>query len=215
MTNSKTYNVISTGSKHGNCEILKQFIMIDCGVSFKKIKPYVNDIQVVFLSHIHKDHFKIKTLQKLQFERPSIRIACGEWLKNELQGLNNIDVLELNKWYNYGRFKVSIGKLYHDYDAPNCFFRFDIEGYKVFRATDTQHLNGITAKNYDLYAVEFNYDEEKIQKAIEKADREGKFCHGRGSEETHLSTRQAWEFINANKKENSEVVELHQSESFY
>ncbi len=206
------YNVISTGSK-GNCEILKNSIMIDCGVSFKSLKPFYKDIQIVFLSHIHGDHLKISTLKKLQFEKPSIRLACGSWLLKSLKGLNNIDVLELNKWYNYGDFKVSIGKLYHD--VENCFFRFDINGYKVFRATDTKHLEGISAINYDLYAIESNYDEEKVIKAIKDSIKEGVFCHGRGSVESHLSNRQCWDFFKKNKKDTSQLIELHKSSTFY
>lgn len=210
--NPKTYNIISTGSK-GNCEIAMQSVMIDIGVSFAKIKPYLKDIQIVFLSHIHGDHFNKKTLLRLQYERPTVRVACGEWMLEHLQGVNNVDVLELNKWYDYGLFKVSIGKLYHD--VPNNFFRLDFGGYKVFRATDTYTLKGITAKNYDLYAIEHNYDEEKVKQAIEIANETGEFCHAKGSEHTHLSYRQAWNFINENKKETSETVQLHQSSTYY
>lgn len=207
------YNIISTGSRQGNCEIAMQSVMIDIGVSFTKIEPYLNDLQIVFLSHVHGDHFNKKTLLRLQSERPTVRVACAKWMLEYLQGLNNIDVLELNKWYNYGSFRVSIGKLYHD--VENCFFRFDFDGYKIFRATDTAHLQGITAKHYDLYAIEHNYDEEKVKKAIEIADRTGEYCHARGSQNTHLSCRQAWDFIQANKKETSKVLELHQSSKYY
>lgn len=210
--NKEIYNIISSGSE-GNCEILKQSVMIDIGVSFAKIKPHLKDIQIVFLSHVHGDHFNKRTLQMLQYERPTVRVACGEWMLKHLEDVNNVDVLELNKWYNYGAFKVSIGKLYHD--VPNCFFRFDFNSYKVFRATDTGTLKGITAKDYDLYAVEHNYDEEKAEKAIEIANKTGAFCHAKGSVETHLSYRQAWEFINANKKKTSQTIQLHKSTTFY
>ena len=97
----------------------------------------------------------------------------------------------------------------------NCGYRIFTENYKIFHATDTAHLQGITAKNYDLYAIEHNYDEWKVQNAIEEARKEGKYCHAIGSIETHLSWQQAREFINQNKKENSEILELHQSKSFY
>ena len=97
----------------------------------------------------------------------------------------------------------------------NCGYRIFTENYKIFHATDTAHLQGITAKNYDLYAIEHNYDEWKAQNAIEEARKERKYCHAIGSIETHLSWQQAREFINQNKKENSEILELHQSKSFY
>ena len=45
-------NVIQTGS-HGNCVILNRKIAIDMGVTFKMIEPYVKDIQLVLLTHVH------------------------------------------------------------------------------------------------------------------------------------------------------------------
>ena len=58
------YNIISTGSK-GNSLIINDFLMLDCGVSFKKIKPFYKKLNLVFIGHIHGDHFNktcVKTL---------------------------------------------------------------------------------------------------------------------------------------------------------
>lgn len=206
------HNVISTGSK-GNAVIYSESILLDCGVSYIKLRRYVNKLQIVLLTHEHKDHLNIRTLKRLQAERPTLRIGCGKWMLPLLNGLNNIDVYEVGKIYNYGTFKVSIGKLYHD--VPNCFYRLFVGEYKIFHATDTAHLKGITAKGYDLYAIEHNYDEEKAQQAIEIAKETGEYCHAIGSINSHLSIEQAWEFINKNKKENSETVRLHQSSTYY
>jgi hypothetical protein len=126
-----------------------------------------------------------------------------------LKGIRNVDVLELNKWYDYGEFEVSIGKLYHDIE--NCFFRIVKDGYKIFRATDTGHLIGITAFNYDIYAVEFNYNEDTINQSIEAAAAIGEYSHQRGSFNSHLSEQQARDFIFKNKGENCEVLRLHES----
>ena len=210
--NSDIYNIISSGSE-GNCEIAFKYVMIDCGVSFKKIKPYLKDIKIIFLSHKHSDHFNLRTIQKIQQERPTVRVACGIWMLESLIGVNNIDILELNKIYDYKTFKVSIGKLYHD--TKNSFFRLFFGDYKIFRATDTAHLKGITAKGYDLYAIEHNYCEEYIQQAIEEAHAKGEYTHAYGNINTHLSIQQARAFIEANRKESSEVLELHKSKSFY
>lgn len=46
------YEIISTGSK-GNATVLNKSILIDCGVSFKKIEPYLYDLKAVLLTHIH------------------------------------------------------------------------------------------------------------------------------------------------------------------
>lgn len=204
-------NVINSGSE-GNA-VLYGSILVDCGVSFAKLKPFKKDIQIVLLTHIHQDHLNIKTLQKLQQERPALRIASPEYLTPLLTELKNVDVLEIGKVYNYGSFKISPVKLYHD--VENCGYRIFKDNYKIFHATDTAHLKGITARHYDLYAIEHNYDEWKVEKAIQEALEQGRYCHAVGSIETHLSWQQAREFINQNKKPESQILELHKSKSFY
>lgn len=205
--------VISSGSE-GNAVIYNNTIMVDCGVSFKALEAVKRSLKIVLLTHKHSDHLKIRTLQRLQAERPTLRIACGDFLLEELPCIKNIDVLQVGKIYDYGAFKVSPVKLYHD--VPNFGWRIFLpNGQKIFHATDTVHLEGITAKGYDLYAIEHNYCEEYIQQAIEEARANGEYTHAYGSIKTHLSIQQARAFIEANRKESSEVLELHKSRSFY
>lgn len=207
-----TANVIGSGSS-GNAIIYHKTILVDCGVSLKSLQPYLQEIQIVLLTHKHSDHLKLKTLQKIQSYRPTLRIACCSWLVEELPNLKNIDVLEIGKLYDYGKFRVSPFKLYHD--VPNCGWRIFKEDHKIFHATDTAHLEGVRARNYDLYAIEHNYCEEKAEKAIEEAQAEGRYCHAIGSIQTHLSIQQARVFIEKNANEYSKTIELHQSKTFY
>ena len=205
--------VISSGSE-GNAVIYNNAIMVDCGVSFKALEAVKRSLKIVLLTHKHSDHLKIRTLQRLQAERPTLRVACGDFLLEELPCIKNIDVLQVGKIYDYGAFKVSPVKLYHD--VPNFGWRIFLpNGQKIFHATDTVHLEGISAKGYDLYAIEHNYCEEYIQEAIEEARANGEYTHAYGSIKTHLSIQQARAFIEANRKESSEVLELHKSRSFY
>lgn len=205
--------VISSGSE-GNAVIYNNAIMVDCGVTLKALQEVKRSLKIVLLTHKHSDHLKIRTLQRLQAERPTLRVACGDFLLEELPCIKNIDVLQVGKIYDYGAFKVSPVKLYHD--VPNFGWRIFLpNGQKIFHATDTAHLEGITAKGYDLYAIEHNYCEEYIQEAIEEARANGEYTHAYGSIKTHLSIQQAIAFIEANRKESSEVLELHKSRSFY
>ena len=205
--------VISSGSE-GNAVIYNNAIMVDCGVSFKALQEVKRSLKIVLLTHKHSDHLKIRTLQRLQAERPALRVACGDFLLEELPCIKNIDVLQVGKIYDYGAFKVSPIKLYHD--VPNFGWRIFLpDGQKIFHATDTVHLEGISAKGYDLYAIEHNYCEEYIQQAIEEARANGEYTHAYGNINTHLSIQQARAFIEANRKESSEVLELHKSRSFY
>lgn len=205
--------VISSGSD-GNAVIYNNAIMVDCGVSLKALQEVKRSLKIVLLTHKHSDHLKLRTLQRLQAERPTLRVACGAFLLEELPCIKNIDVLQVGKIYDYGAFKVSPIKLYHD--VPNLGWRIFLpNGQKIFHATDTVHLEGISAKGYDLYAIEHNYCEEYIQQAIEEARANGEYTHAYGSIKTHLSIQQARAFIEKNRKESSEVLELHKSRSFY
>ena len=205
--------VISSGSE-GNAVIYNNAIMVDCGVTLKALEAVKRSLKIVLLTHKHSDHLKIRTLQRLQAERPTLRVACGDFLLEELPCIKNIDVLQVGKIYDYGAFKVSPVKLYHD--VPNFGWRIFLpNGQKIFHATDTVHLEGISAKGYDLYAIEHNYCEEYIQQAIEEARANGEYTHAYGNINTHLSIQQARAFIDKNRKESSEVLELHKSRSFY
>ena len=205
--------VISSGSE-GNAVIYNKSIMVDCGVTLKALSEVKRSLKIVLLTHKHGDHLKLRTLQRLQAERPTLRVACGNFLLEELPCIKNIDVLQVGKIYDYGAFKISPVKLYHD--VPNFGRRIFLpNGQKIFHATDTAHLEGITAKGYDLYAIEHNYCEEYIQQAIEEARANGEYTHAYGNINTHLSIQQARAFIETNRKESSEVLELHKSRSFY
>lgn len=211
MIRQDLYNVVATGSS-GNCEIARERVMIDCGVPYSKIKKYMKHVQLCVITHCHKDHLNMTTIRKLSAEHPLLRFAIGEYLQEQFEGIRNVDVLDLNQWYNYGRFSIALGKLYHD--VPNVFVRLNFNGWKVFRATDTQRLEGITAKDYDLYAIEANYDEETVWDTIHALEAQGKYAHQRGAINSHLSFQQANDFYYKNKGENSQLIRLHESKIF-
>lgn len=206
------YNIISSCSE-GNSIIYFDSIMVDCGVPFSSIKEYVDKIQIVLFTHIHKDHFNINTIKRLAFERPSLRFGCGEFLYQELQGVKNVDVFEYGKVYDYGLFTVSPIVLYHD--VKNFGYRILKDNKKILHATDTFTLEGISAKNYDLYAIEANYDEDTVWDIIKATEARGEYAHQRGSINSHLSRQQAQNFVLNNAGNNYEFIMLHQSKTSF
>lgn len=206
------YNIISTGSQ-GNAVVVNDYILIDCGVPFKALNEVYRNLKIVLLTHIHTDHFKKTTLKRLADERPTLRFACCEWLVQPLVecGINksNIDVLEIGKVYDYGVFKVSPIKLYHD--VPQCGYRLFCGDEKAIYATDTEHLNGIEAKGYDLYMIEANYTEEDLQRRIEEKKSTGEYTYEMNTALRHLSHEQASEWLLQNMQQlpKSEYVFLH------
>lgn len=46
------YEILNTGSD-GNCIVLDKNILLDVGIPYKKIKSYLKDIKIIFISHRH------------------------------------------------------------------------------------------------------------------------------------------------------------------
>lgn len=205
------YKIINSGSD-GNAVIIEDFILIDCGVSFQKLKEHYKKIKIILLTHIHQDHFNKKTISKLAIERPTLRFACCDWLVEELVkcGVNkkNIDVIEIGKIYNYNSFKITPIKAYHD--VPNCGYRIFINNKKCIYITDTKTLEGIKALNYDLYLIEANYESDELKKRIEEKRNNGEYVYESRVEYTHLSKEQTDKFLLENMNDNSIYEYLHQ-----
>lgn len=204
------YKIIATGSQ-GNAVVLNDKILIDCGVPFKDLKPYYKKLQVVLLTHCHIDHLNPKTIAKLAKERPVLRFGCCRWLVKILIDIGvpaeNIDLYEIGKMYNYTTFKIMPVYLYHD--VENCGYRVFVGVEKAFYATDTRTLENITAKNYDLYLIEANYNTEDLRKRIAEKQGTGEYIYEKRVEETHLSKEQADEFLLANMASYSVYEYLH------
>lgn len=45
------YNVINSGSD-GNAIIIEDILLLDCGVPFSKIKEYIFNLKLIFISHL-------------------------------------------------------------------------------------------------------------------------------------------------------------------
>ena len=204
------YNIIKTGSL-GNAVVLNDYIMVDCGVSFKALNEVYKDLKIVLLTHEHHDHIKRATIKKLAKERPTLRWACCEWLIPILLECDvserNIDVLEIGKIYDYKAFKVSPIKLYHD--VPNCGFRLYFGDERVFYATDTEHLDGIVAKDYDYYFIEANYVTSELEERIRRKAETGEYSYETNAAKRHLSKEQADAFLLENAGEHSRYEYLH------
>lgn len=205
------YKIIASSSS-GNATIIKDVVLVDCGVSFKKIEPYYKNLKIVLMTHIHKDHFNESTVKKLANERPTLRFACCEWLLCPLLecgvSRKNIDVLKIGVKYDYKLFKVVPVKLYHD--VPQCGYRILFDNFKAIYMTDTSTVEGITAKDYDLYLIEANYTDEDIESRINRSYMKNKYCYEIRAIDTHLSKGQACDFLLQNMGEKSEYVFMHE-----
>lgn len=204
------YNIVSTGSQ-GNAVIINESILIDCGVPFKSLKPFYKDLKLVLLTHIHFDHFKKSTIKALARDRPTLRFGCGRWLVDSLVGCGvskqQIDVLDFDKMYGYGICNIIPIPLVHN--VPNCGYKIHFPDGKMIYATDTNNLNGITAKNYDLYMIEANYEDEIIEEKIRRKKEDGEYAYEMGVLKNHLSKAKCDDFIYRNAGSSSRYVYMH------
>lgn len=209
------FEIISTGSK-GNAVLMGGNILVDCGVSYKALKRYVRQIKLVLLTHAHGDHLNKTTLRKLMEERPTIRVACCDWMINELitgrVDSARIDVLECDVWYDFGICRLSPFLLHHN--VLNCGYRLMVENERAFYATDTGDLQHVSAKGYNLYLVEANHTQEGIKQRIKAKQDRGEFAYEVEAIKNHMSKEQTDEWLVENMGIHSEFVYLHQSEGY-
>ena len=57
------YNIIGSSSE-GNCIIVEDVLMLDCGIIYNKIKKYLPKVKLIFISHIHFDHLLPTAIKK-------------------------------------------------------------------------------------------------------------------------------------------------------
>lgn len=213
MKNKVNYEIISSSSK-GNCIVLNNNILLDCGIAYKHIIKYINNIKIIFISHRHSDHLRPSTIKMIAYQHPNIKFVVAHYLVKDLLELgvlkkNILCITNLNSWYDIGIFKIKLDMLIHD--EPNCSISIDLSGYKVFYATDTSTLDYVNASGYDLYFIEANYEtDEEIQKSIDKSREEGKFNYLERVRHTHLSQLQALDWLNINKSAESVYIFIHQ-----
>ena len=208
------YEIIGSSSK-GNSIVVEDILLLDCGVTYKKIKPYLNKIKLIFISHIHKDHLKPSTIKQIAYNYPTIRFVTGsvkvvEELLNNGVNVKNINILKDGKKYDLGLLKIKLEHLYHD--VPNYGLKWEIKDKKGIYLVDTARVDHIEAKNYNLYLIESNYREDILQKHIEECDNEDKLYYLDRVPKTHLSNEQANGFLIENMGEESFYQYIHCSD---
>lgn len=206
------YEIINSGSD-GNAILLENNILLDCGVAYKKIQPYLKNIKIIFLSHTHSDHLKKATIKKIVYEYPNIKFLVGYYLVSDLLecGVSpkNIFQLEFDEWYDIGIAKVRIEEVQHD--VLNACLKMEMKDKKMVYIVDTNNVDYISAKNYDLYLIEGNYiADESLNAEVREQEEKGEFSYLKRVLKTHLSQTQAIEWLKKNMGDNGEFEFIHQ-----
>ena len=211
------YEIIGSSSK-GNCIIVEDILMLDCGVTYKKIKPFLKNIKLIFISHCHKDHLNPITIKQIAYNYPTIKFITGS--KYVIQNLvlfgvnqKNIFPLKCHKKYDLGLLKVKLEQLYHD--TPNYALKWELNGKKGIYAVDTERIDHIVAEDYDLYLIESNYNEELLKEHINNCEDTNMLYYLDRVSKTHLSDTQCNDFLIQNMGENSVYEKIHKSSYNY
>ncbi len=203
------YEIIHTGSK-GNA-VLVDGILIDCGVTYKLLRSHIQDIRLVLITHQHSDHFKISTVKRLHEERPSLKFAGGSWMMRYFNAAGiparNCLMMQPKTRYKFRDFNVIPVELVHD--VRTFGYRLEFPVGKAIYATDTGNLNGVYAKDYDLFLLEANHSESEIDQKISEKRAAGEYAYELRAKHTHLSKEKADAFFVKNCKVDSELVYLH------
>lgn len=214
-SNDIQFEILSTGST-GNATVVNEFLLIDCGVPLKPLKKHIKALKLVLVTHIHSDHFKKTTIKSLAKNRPTLRFAGGPFLSDAFMNAgvdtSHIDVLMPDVEYDYGICRIIPVELSHNVPCYGYKVHFK-NGQKLFYATDTNNLNGIRAKNYDLFLIEANYEDEEIEKRIQDKKANGEYAYEYDVLKNHLSKKKCDEFIAANSHSESRYVYMHAHET--
>ena len=211
------YEVIATGST-GNATVIEDSILIDIGVPFKKIEPYADRLKLVLLTHAHGDHFNPATVSALARRRPALRWACCSWMVPFLLTADVdkrcIDVtlpdhaLRYSASLNTSPFVVNPVQLKHN--VSNCGWRVFIDGQSMIYATDTGSLDGISAKDYDLYFIEANHTRDELAERVAEKELRGDYAYEIHAAENHLSYEQAMDWLAENMGPTGLWIPMHQ-----
>lgn len=201
------YKIISTGSK-GNCVIIHNDVMVDCGVPFGKIKDDLYDIKYLLITHIHQDHLNKKTIQQIAENFPRIMII-GNY---EVHNSYNCNVIA-NAGFTIETDDYSFYPFENSHDVLCYGYTWTFEGQEIIYATDTSTLKNAPEKKYDFLFLESNHDEAKLEAV--RNENKGSY-NPYLSGKRHLSTQQAKAFFYQNRRnQQSQFIELHQSARFY
>lgn len=222
--------VINTGSR-GNAYIIDGHILIDCGVPAKLIKPYVDCIDAVFISHRHGDHIKHPPLNLIARERPKVirdsfyansdvhaKIAADGPAFGSAIGTPPLgdDESYVSLTTRRASYVVTSFPLVHD--VPNngfVFFNVDT-GERLIYVTDTETLDclpdDVRGQSFNVFMIEGNWDEDRIFDVLDSGDDALKDRAARNMR--HLSIQDMWEFCRARIFPGVCVYQIHKSDDF-
>ena len=144
-------------------------VLLDCGVSFTKLKKAMesagvlpSQVRGIVLTHEHSDH--VRGLSTL-LSHWNVAVYCNRRTALSLPFVSENAVIGENEEFTIGDIKVRRFSTYHDAAEP-CGYCFWADGKKLATLTDCGHIDcTILAQieSCDLLYIESNYDENMLK----------------------------------------------------
>lgn len=159
--------ILASGSK-GNATLISDgriSFIIDCGLNksdlIKRLSktPYeFEDISFALFTHEHSDHIKgAGAFKDIVRYAPKGVIEKGDYDR----------IVEINKPFKEGKFKITPIKTSHDTPHPSVAYIIENSGESLLYLTDTGAIfeeNWAQLKNLNYYIIESNHDVKKLFK---------------------------------------------------
>lgn len=234
--------ILSSNSKHNAVIIQPIKTMIDLGLPYNRIEPFLKEVDRIFLTHEHGDHLNLATLNRLLKTQPRIEIWLSQklydWIlvkdvKQKMTGKTsyNFDALLLNSnvkvWdklslphtIQEASCHVQPYTVNHG-DTTNLAYRIELPLWQthLLYATDLDNVKDLpkTDKPYNIILLEANYDENLLEETIIKAtnSNDKQLLERAKKNKAHLSEQEAGQFVRENLTEGGVFIPLHNSTMF-
>lgn len=132
--------VLSSGSRDGNCTWVQTSdnlnILLDVGISFKKIQKRLNGIlpDFAFVTHEHHDHANLSAILTLLSRGTKVYMTRGTKAALGLEDNHNLIKVDPTTGGNIQVFGVI-----HDAAEPAALC-LDVDGERIYYITDTQKI---------------------------------------------------------------------------
>lgn len=207
---------IIASSSSGNAVVYFEQVLVDIGVNYEILAPHLTHIKIICLTHLHSDHYNETCMKNIILKYPNIIWLIPKYfldtfspvILNYIKNVRSV-IVDSEEVLKIGPYKIFNFMLVHD--VRNCGWSIEYSNFKIMHATDTCMLPLKGFENYDVYALECNYEEVSIQMTITQKLHDDMFSYELRAKDNHMSLQSTVAWYNKKKKQSSLLIPLHMS----
>lgn len=223
-----TIRIEGTGSS-GNCSVVNDSILMDMGLSAKRMADDFGIVTAALITHRHGDHVTDGALSAFFKQRPAIfknqlympkDVYDAVMERGHAQAMDAVShipdehLLRGGETFGLrtrsGKYTVTCFMVPHG-DVPNLGYVIENEdGSRLLWATDLENLGTLPQGKFDAICLEGSYDETVLGAALD----DPVLATRAASNLRHLPIADFERFVTERANTNALVVQLHQSKDF-